>query len=169
MERAEWKNLQDTKVDFPATDYVGNQHYVFNISKEQMPVSRSDQIYDKVCFHSFLGNLCGIRQTRIVQRYNRITTMTRQITKLQHELADVGRCYRLRKRARPDRDTLHRGVDRLLIGGQRHIGKRVGRVNRNQSFPNQRFCDGTGGTTLKITRALCLALIISLAEMLGIK
>ncbi|WP_320974058.1 type II toxin-antitoxin system HigB family toxin [Dysgonomonas capnocytophagoides] len=30
-ERAEWKNLQDIKVDFPATDYVGNQHYVFNI------------------------------------------------------------------------------------------------------------------------------------------
>ncbi len=30
-ERAEWKNLQDIKVNFPATDYVGNQHYVFNI------------------------------------------------------------------------------------------------------------------------------------------
>ena len=30
-ERAEWKNLSEIKVDFPATDYVGNQHYVFNI------------------------------------------------------------------------------------------------------------------------------------------
>ena len=30
-ERATWKNLSDIKVDFPATDYVGNQHYVFNI------------------------------------------------------------------------------------------------------------------------------------------
>lgn len=30
-ERAEWRSLQDIKVDFPATDYVGNQHYVFNI------------------------------------------------------------------------------------------------------------------------------------------
>jgi len=30
-EKAEWKNLSDIKVDFPATDYVGNQHYVFNI------------------------------------------------------------------------------------------------------------------------------------------
>ena len=29
--KAEWKNLSDIKVDFPATDYVGNQHYVFNI------------------------------------------------------------------------------------------------------------------------------------------
>ena len=30
-ERAQWKNLSDIKVDVPATDYVGNQHYVFNI------------------------------------------------------------------------------------------------------------------------------------------
>ena len=30
-EEAKWKSLSDIKVDFPATDYVGNQHYVFNI------------------------------------------------------------------------------------------------------------------------------------------
>lgn len=30
-ESSEWKNLQDIKVNFPSTDYVGNQHYVFNI------------------------------------------------------------------------------------------------------------------------------------------
>jgi len=30
-DEAEWKNLSDIKVDFPATDNVGNQHYVFNI------------------------------------------------------------------------------------------------------------------------------------------
>lgn len=30
-EQADWKNLSDIKVDFPSTDYVGNQHYVFNI------------------------------------------------------------------------------------------------------------------------------------------
>ncbi|MDR0544292.1 MAG: type II toxin-antitoxin system HigB family toxin [Odoribacteraceae bacterium] len=30
-EKAEWKNLHDIKVDFPATDYTGKQHYVFNI------------------------------------------------------------------------------------------------------------------------------------------
>jgi mRNA interferase HigB len=29
--KAEWKNLSDIKVDFPAVDYVGNQHFVFNI------------------------------------------------------------------------------------------------------------------------------------------
>jgi len=30
-EEAEWKNLSDIKVNFPAVDYIGNQHYVFNI------------------------------------------------------------------------------------------------------------------------------------------
>lgn len=30
-QRAEWHNLADIKEDFPSTDYVGNQHYVFNI------------------------------------------------------------------------------------------------------------------------------------------
>ena len=30
-EKAEWHNLSDIKVDFPSVDYVGNQHYVFNI------------------------------------------------------------------------------------------------------------------------------------------
>jgi len=30
-ERANWKNLQEIKIDFPSTDLVGNQHYVFNI------------------------------------------------------------------------------------------------------------------------------------------
>lgn len=30
-EDAEWKGLTDMRKDFAATDYVGNQHYVFNI------------------------------------------------------------------------------------------------------------------------------------------
>ena len=30
-EKAQWTDLSDVKVDFPATDYTGNQHYVFNI------------------------------------------------------------------------------------------------------------------------------------------
>ena len=31
-EKASWKNLSEIRLDFPATDYVGNQHYVFNLS-----------------------------------------------------------------------------------------------------------------------------------------
>ena len=29
--RAKWTNFNDIKRDFPSADYVGNQHYVFNI------------------------------------------------------------------------------------------------------------------------------------------
>jgi mRNA interferase HigB len=29
--KAEWKSLSEVKADFPATDYAGNQRYVFNI------------------------------------------------------------------------------------------------------------------------------------------
>lgn len=29
--QSDWHNLSEIKKDFPATDYVGNQHYVFNI------------------------------------------------------------------------------------------------------------------------------------------
>lgn len=28
---AQWRNFSEIREDFPATDYVGNQHYVFNI------------------------------------------------------------------------------------------------------------------------------------------
>lgn len=28
---ANWKTLSEIREDFPATDYTGNQHYVFNI------------------------------------------------------------------------------------------------------------------------------------------
>jgi mRNA interferase HigB len=30
-EKAQWKNLQDVKSDFPSVSHVGNQRYVFNI------------------------------------------------------------------------------------------------------------------------------------------
>ena len=30
-ENAEWKNISDVKADFSSVDYVGKQHYVFNI------------------------------------------------------------------------------------------------------------------------------------------
>lgn len=31
VEDAEWRNFSDIRKDFPSADYVGNQHYVFNI------------------------------------------------------------------------------------------------------------------------------------------
>lgn len=29
--RADWRGLSDIRKDYPSADYVGNQHYVFNI------------------------------------------------------------------------------------------------------------------------------------------
>lgn len=31
-QQAQWRSLSEIREDFPATDYVGNQHYVFNHS-----------------------------------------------------------------------------------------------------------------------------------------
>ena len=31
VSEAKWKNFADIRRDFPSADYVGNQHYVFNI------------------------------------------------------------------------------------------------------------------------------------------
>lgn len=31
VEQADWTGINDIKNDFPSADYVGNQHYVFNI------------------------------------------------------------------------------------------------------------------------------------------
>ncbi len=31
VSQAKWQNFQDMRKDFPSADYVGNQHYVFNI------------------------------------------------------------------------------------------------------------------------------------------
>jgi len=31
VENAVWKNFSDIKSDFSSVDYVGNQHYIFNI------------------------------------------------------------------------------------------------------------------------------------------
>lgn len=32
VEDARWANFSDMRQDFPSADYVGNQHYVFNVS-----------------------------------------------------------------------------------------------------------------------------------------
>ena len=35
VEKAQWKNFGDVRYDFPSADYVGNQHYVFNIKRNK--------------------------------------------------------------------------------------------------------------------------------------
>ena len=53
-ERAQWKNLSDIKVDFPATDYVGNQHYVKH-QREQIPIDCCGKIHNRTYFHTLCG------------------------------------------------------------------------------------------------------------------
>lgn len=38
VENAQWKNFGDLRIDFPSADYVGNQHYVFDISGNKFRV-----------------------------------------------------------------------------------------------------------------------------------
>ena len=62
-EEAEWKNLSDIKVDFPATDYVGNQRYVFNIRGNR---------YRLVAVVKFVMGCVFVRFIGTHEEYNRI-------------------------------------------------------------------------------------------------
>lgn len=52
VDKASWRNFSEIKVDFPATDYVGNQHYVFNIKGNNYRLCCRCKIYNRVCIHT---------------------------------------------------------------------------------------------------------------------
>jgi mRNA interferase HigB len=54
-EEAEWKNLSDIKADFPATDYVGNQRYVFNINGNNYRLVVLILMTSKTVYIRFIG------------------------------------------------------------------------------------------------------------------
>lgn len=54
-EEAEWKSLSDIKADFPATDYVGNQRYVFNIKGNHYRLVVAVKFTPKVVYIRFVG------------------------------------------------------------------------------------------------------------------
>ena len=60
---AEWSGLTDIRLDFPATDYVGNQHYVFNIRGNR---------YRLVVVIKFVMGYVFIRFVGTHQEYDRI-------------------------------------------------------------------------------------------------
>ena len=66
-EQAEWKNLSDIKVDFPSTDYVGNQRYVFNIKGNK---------YRLVVIVKFTISHVFIRFVGTHDEYNKINVKT---------------------------------------------------------------------------------------------
>jgi mRNA interferase HigB len=65
--KAEWKSLPDVKVDFPTTDYTGNQHYVFNIKGNK---------YRLVVVIKFTMGYVYIRFVGTHEEYNKIDCST---------------------------------------------------------------------------------------------
>jgi len=66
-ERAEWRNLSDIKNDFSSVDYVGNQHYVFNIKGNR---------YRLVVVAKFVMGYIFIRFVGTHSEYNKIDCST---------------------------------------------------------------------------------------------
>lgn len=54
-EEAEWKNLMDIKQTFNSVDYVGNQHYVFNIKGNDFRLVVVIKFTPKNVFIRFIG------------------------------------------------------------------------------------------------------------------
>ena len=67
VEKAEWKTLSEMKADFPSVDYVGNQHYVFNIKGNKYRLIVVIKFSISYIFMRFVGTH---------DEYNRIDCLT---------------------------------------------------------------------------------------------
>lgn len=65
--QAHWQNFSDMRKDFPSADYVGNQHYVFNIKGNN---------YRLVVVVMFTPGLVYIRWVGTHQEYDKIDCST---------------------------------------------------------------------------------------------
>lgn len=54
-ERAQWGSFSDMKKDFNAVDYVGNQHYVFNIKGNRYRLIAAVKFTPRVVYIRFVG------------------------------------------------------------------------------------------------------------------
>ena len=66
-EKAEWRNLSDIKTDFSSVNYIGNQHYVFNIKGNK---------YRLVVVIKFVMGYIFIRFVGTHSEYNKIDCST---------------------------------------------------------------------------------------------
>ena len=55
VEASLWNSLADLKKDYPSADYVGNQHYVFNIKGNRYRVVAAIKYTPKLVFIRFVG------------------------------------------------------------------------------------------------------------------
>lgn len=56
VKRAEWKNFADIKATFNSVDFVGNQHYVFNIKGNKHRLVVVIKFTIKWIYIRFIGN-----------------------------------------------------------------------------------------------------------------
>lgn len=55
VSRANWSSLSDIKKDFNSVDYVGNQHYVFNIKGNHYRLVAAIKYIPKLVYIRFIG------------------------------------------------------------------------------------------------------------------
>ena len=55
VERAQWESFADMKRDFGSVDYVGNQHYVFNIKGNSYRLIVAVKFTPKLVYIRFVG------------------------------------------------------------------------------------------------------------------
>lgn len=55
VERAKWESFIDMKRDFNSVDYVGNQHYVFNIKGNNYRLVVAVKFTPKLVYIRFVG------------------------------------------------------------------------------------------------------------------
>ena len=53
--RADWRSLSDMRRDFNSVDYVGNQHYVFNIKGNHYRLVAAIKYIPKLVYLRFIG------------------------------------------------------------------------------------------------------------------
>lgn len=57
VSKAEWESFSDMKADFNSIDYVGNQHYVFNIKGNNYRLVVVVKFTPKLVYIRFVGTL----------------------------------------------------------------------------------------------------------------
>lgn len=55
VENAKWSSFKDIKQDFNSTDYVGNQHYVFNIKGNKHRLIAAIKFVPALVYIRFIG------------------------------------------------------------------------------------------------------------------
>lgn len=55
VDRAEWESFNDMRRDFNSVDYVGNQHYVFNIKGNKHRLVVAVKFTPKLVYIRFVG------------------------------------------------------------------------------------------------------------------